>query len=228
MNLKKNITIVTGHFGSGKTNFSMNLALRTAQRGTPVTLIDMDIVNPYFRSADFAGKYPDVHVLAPDYANSNVDLPYLGGGVETALEGADPVIVDVGGDDAGAVALGRYRHTLQAHDYDLLCVISCYRYLTRSPQECVAYLRDIEAACGLTVTGLVNNSNLGKETRPEDVRASVLFAEEVSRLSGVPLLVTAADKRLEGTLDDIEHIEYVDVLVKTIWDKEEEEWQKSR
>ena len=90
------------------------------------------------------------------------------------------------------------------------------------------YLRDIEAACGLSATGLINNSNLGKATTPEDVRASVLFAEEVSRLSGVPLLLTAADKRLEGTLDDIEPIEYVDVLVKTIWDKEEEEWQKSR
>lgn len=228
MDLRKKITIVTGHFGSGKTNFSINLARHAAQGGARVTLIDMDIVNPYFRSADFVGQYPGVNVLAPDFANSNVDLPYLGGGVETALEGDAPVIVDVGGDDAGAVALGRYRPVLLRQDYDLLCVISCYRYLTRSPEECVEYLRDIEAACGLSATGLINNSNLGKATTPEDVRASVLFAEEVSRLSGVPLLLTAADKRLEGTLDDIEPIEYVDVLVKTIWDKEEEEWQKSR
>lgn len=217
MKLTKKITIVTGHFGSGKTNFSVNLARENA----PVTLIDLDIVNPYFRTADFIGKFEGVNIIAPEFANSNVDLPYLGGFIDAAFEADGPVIVDVGGDDAGATPLGMYRETLVAQGYEMLSVISKYRPLTATPEDCLQYLKEIEAACGLFVTGLVNNSNIGPATTEEDVRESVAYAKKVSELCGVPLLCTTADRRLEGTLGGIEDLMLVDVLVKTIWDKEE-------
>ncbi len=96
-NMKK-ITIVTGHYGTGKTNYSVNLALEAARTGEPVSIVDLDIVNPYFRTADFGRLFAEhgVTMITPDYANSNVDIPVLKFALERNASVAGYLVV-VGG-----------------------------------------------------------------------------------------------------------------------------------
>ena len=213
------IKIITGHYGSGKTNLAVNLAVDAARQGQDVTLIDLDIVNPYFRSADFTGELEKlgVRVIAPLYANSNLDIPALTGAVDAALETEKGrIIVDVGGDDAGAIALGRYAPAIRRGPYDFFYIVNQYRYLTSTPEEALRVLDDITAVSRLTPTGIVNNSNLGEETVGDTVTASVPFAQEIAQTAGLPLWATAYDQRL-GALPVPEPYP-VAVWVKKIWE----------
>ena len=143
------VIAVTGHYGSGKTNFSINLAISIAKNGTSVTIVDLDIVNPYFRTADFSDllDMQGIHVIVPEYANTNLDIPVLPASVDAAIAQKDGVVIlDVGGDDAGAIALGRYAARIRDAGYDLLYVINENRYLTKTPEEAVSLLREIEQA----------------------------------------------------------------------------------
>ena len=187
----KRITLVCGHYGSGKTNFSLNLALNAAKRGERITLVDLDIVNPYFRTADYKDE----------------------------LEAAGVnVIIDVGGDDAGATALGRFSRQLNESGYDMLCVINKYRKFISDPEEAVEMLAEIEAACRLKATGIVNNSHLGAQTTAQDILASVPYAEKTAELASLPLVCTTAPKSVASELEGkIENLCPVDVLVKLPW-----------
>lgn len=190
----KHITIVSGHYGSGKTNFAVNYALRLKEqfpRGI-VSAADVDIVNPYFRTADAkdfllkAGVIP----LIPEFANSNVDIPSLPHQLTALFSGTmsenEYTVIDVGGDD-GAVALGRYAKDLNAADYDMIYVVNKYRPLTEDPRDAAELMREIEAISGLRCTAVVNNSSLGLETTSEDVIDSVEYAKECAALVGLPL-----------------------------------------
>ena len=198
----RKLTVVTGHYGSGKTNFSVNLALGISDAGNKCTVIDLDIVNPYFRTADFGDMFKNrgIELFAPVYANTNLDIPSLNIPLESILADGGYVIIDVGGDDEGAKALGRYAPVINAFaDRQMLYVINKYRYLTKEPADAVQVMREIEYSCGLTHTGLVNNSSLGAETTADTVRSSLAFADEVSKLSGLPIAATCA---VEGAMPD--------------------------
>ncbi|MBQ3842359.1 MAG: cobalamin biosynthesis protein CobQ [Ruminiclostridium sp.] len=189
------LTVITGHYGAGKTNFAVNLALDAAERGEKCTVIDLDIVNPYFRTADFEKPFAQkgIDLYAPVYANSNLDIPSLNIPLESILAAGGRVIIDVGGDDEGAKALGRFAPVITAcESTDMLYVINRYRYLTKEPAEAVQVMREIEYSCGLAHTGIVNNSSLGAETTADTVLASLPFAEETARLAGLPLRATCA------------------------------------
>ena len=118
----KRITIVTGHYGSGKTNFAVNLAVDLCRKGKSVVLVDLDIVNPYFRSADFKEQLTEmgIEMICPVYANTNLDIPALGADIYSVFNKDDGryIIFDVGGDDAGAAALGRYSHLIQQEEFE--------------------------------------------------------------------------------------------------------------
>ena len=219
MELTKRLNLITGHYGSGKTNLAVNLALDAKKEGKSVAIVDLDIVNPYFRTADFSEMLENngIRVIVPMYANSNLDIPALTGAVDAVLNsGEDCVILDVGGDDAGAIALGRYAPAISAQEYDLFYVVNRYRYLTATPDEALEVLRDIAAVSRLSPTGVLNNSNLGGETTAAEVERSAAFAGEVARLAGVPLRATAYDRRL-GELSVPEGYP-VDIYVKKIWE----------
>ena len=221
MEEKRKIYLITGHYGSGKTNFAVNLALDQRKLGKTVTLVDLDIVNPYFRSADFTAMLTEqgIGVVSPIYANSNLDIPALSGAVDAVFDnGGDCVIIDVGGDDAGAIALGRYAPAIARHDYALWYVVNRCRYLTQTPEEALSVLGEIAAVSRLRPGGIVNCSNLGEETTAEIVRSSVNFAAEVARLAGVPMEHTVYDRRL-GELD-VPGGYPVDVYVKKPWDED--------
>lgn len=194
----KSCVIVCGHYGAGKTNLTVNLALAAAQSGEAVSVIDMDIVNPYFRTADFQELFREagIQLIAPIYANTNLDLPVLPPSVGAAIrEKTGRLFLDVGGDDDGAVALGGFSALLKERGYSMLYVVNSRRELEPEPGEEAALLRRIQTASRLKVTHLVNNTNLGPETTSEVLLQSLPYLEEVSKRTGVPVLGAAAEDR---------------------------------
>lgn len=190
----RKITVLTGHYGVGKTNLAVNMAMHLRRLGS-VSVVDADIVNPYFRTADFKKlfKENDIKSFCHMYAGTNLDTPVLDFDMENIIASGDYIIIDVGGDDAGAFALGRYRHIFEkyANNTDMLYVFNRYRREDFSPEEAACILRDIENACGMKCTALVNNSNLGAETDFDTVRSSLAFGRELERLTGLDTAFTA-------------------------------------
>jgi energy-coupling factor transporter ATP-binding protein EcfA2 len=204
MNSSKRITLFCGHYGSGKTNIAVNLALLAKQEYEKVAVADLDIVNPYFRSKDSSEDFEKagIRLICSEYANSNVDIPALPQDLYAITDDKSMrVIIDVGGDDRGALALGRLTPAILAENsYEMLMVINCYRPLTRDAASTIEVMREIEAACKIPFTGLVNNSNLGRETTAEDILNSPDYANEVSLASGLPVVMTTFAKELEDQL----------------------------
>ncbi len=207
--------VITGHYGSGKTNIAVNLAIDLAEKGEHVCVVDLDIVNPYFRTADFEELFKSrgIRLAAPRFANTNLDIPSLCIDMEALLDNYR-VILDVGGDDSGALALGQYAALLSARSCDMLYVVNKYRFLTHTPYEAVELLRDIEQASGIKATGIVNCSNLGESTSAKDVESSRDFAEQCAEAAGVPVVFTAA--RRELNMNDVYS---VDIYVRPFWEE---------
>jgi len=216
--LEKTI-LVTGHYGSGKTNLSVNLAIDLKKQGRQVVLVDLDIVNPYFRTADFKDlmQQKGIELFASPYANSNLDLPILTAQLGARLGGGDTVIVDVGGDDSGATALGGYAPRILQNPYSMLYVINSYRYMTRQATEATGLMKAIEKSSRLRVTHLVNNSHLSHLTTKEDVERSLPYANLVAEQTGKPLAFTAAKRDVAKELAHLTDIYPVDIYVKAPW-----------
>lgn len=204
--MAKRVTIFAGHYGSGKTNLAVNYALALKKGGTEVKIADLDIVNPYFRTKDSADvlEAAQIPLISPAFANSNVDLPALPQELYALVQRRDFfAVMDVGGDDRGAYALGRYTpYILEENDYEMVFVVNFYRPLTTTPEEAMEVMGEIEAACGIRFTCIVNNSNLGNLTTAEDVKATAKKAETLSRLSGLPLWMTSAEEKVAAELTD--------------------------
>ena len=206
----KRITLIAGHYGSGKTNIAVNYALHLAQAGEKVCIADLDIVNPYFRTKDSAEvlEKAGVELISPQCANSNVDLPALPAEAYRLVQDKTAyAIMDIGGDDRGAYALGRYRpFILEENNYRMAFVANASRPLTRTPEEALEVMREIEAACGINFTCIVNNTNLAAETTVDTVLDSVAYIEKLCTLSGLPLWMHTAErevaKKLEEKLDN--------------------------
>ena len=202
----KRLTLFAGHYGSGKTNIAVNYALHLAREGKDVVIADLDIVNPYFRTKDSASvlEKAGVKLISPQFANTNVDLPALPAeAYRLVTDKSIHGIMDIGGDDRGAYALGRYVPAMKAeNDYRMVFVANAYRPLTRTPQEALEVMREIEAACGLEFTDIVNNSNLASETSPETITATEGYMETLSQLSGLPIWMTTAEKAVAAQLPD--------------------------
>ena len=217
----KRITVFSGHYGSGKTNVALSVALGLARSGQSVTVADLDIVNPYFRTKDSARELEKagIELICSDYANTNVDIPALPQSMYAITDDRSrKVVVDLGGDDRGALALGRLAPAiLEENDFDLFAVINMFRPLTKTAEETVGVMKEIEAASGLRFTGLVNNSNLGEETTPETVLSSLPYAEETARLTGLPIVMTTVEKELYPLLkEEIPNLEEITLQPK-IW-----------
>ena len=198
------IVLLAGHYGSGKTNVAVNFALDIQKRHDRVAIADLDIVNPYFRSKDSVELFEQhgIRLICSQYANTNVDVPALPPDLYAIADDKGLyTVIDVGGDDRGALALGRLAPSLKAeNDYAMLMVINCYRPLTRTPEEVLDVMREIEAAGHVPFTGLINNSNLGADTTAEDVLRSMAYAEQTSALTGLPLVMTTVDAPLYDEL----------------------------
>ena len=191
------ITVLVGHAGTGKTNTALGFALAEAERGHDVTLADLDVVNPYFRSSDYADLLADagVRLIAPVLAGTTLDTPSLTGELDAVIGqvATDPnrrLILDVGGDDDGATTIGRWARQLQVANAQVWYAVSAFRALTQTPEEAAAMLPDIEEHAHLKAAAVLNTSNLGDETKPEHVEHGRAFAREVARLCNLPLVAT--------------------------------------
>ena len=203
MNFKR-ISLFAGHYGSGKTNIAVNYAFKLNENGLPVMIADLDIVNPYFRTKDSEADFKKrgIELISSAYSNSNLDIPALPSQIyRTVQDTSKYAIIDVGGDDQGAVALGRYvPFILEENNFDMFFVANCFRPLTQTPEAALAVMREIESACGLPFTAIINNSNLGGETKPENILSSKDYIEKLSEISGLPIAFTCVDKRLFNQL----------------------------
>lgn len=201
----KRILLFSGHYGSGKTNIAVNLALRLRQSRDRVTIADVDIVNPYFRTSDSRKQLEDagIRLICSSFAGSNVDLPSLPAEIYgITADREQTAIIDVGGDDRGALALGRLRdQILEENNYEMFFVINRFRPLTRTAEDAVEIMREIEAAGKIPFTAVINNSNLGEETSAQDVLDSRKYADDVCRLTGLPLRMTTVTQSLYPQLD---------------------------
>lgn len=202
----KRITLLAGHYGSGKTCIAVSLAKHIKKQGFETSIVDLDIVNPYFRTKDSERDLNDsgIDVICSEYANTNLDAPALPKEIYTVIsDKSKHVVIDVGGDDRGAVALGRYTpDILKENDYDMLFVVNCYRPLTKTPEDALEIMREVEAASGIGFTAIVNNSNIGDETSAKDVEKSSGYIKKLAELSGLPVKYITVTEKVYASLND--------------------------
>ncbi|MCQ2432773.1 MAG: hypothetical protein MJ175_09245 [Clostridia bacterium] len=206
-NKPRRVAIFCGHYGSGKTNIAVNYALYLKKCGNPVRIADLDIVNPYFRTKDSMKELEaaGIPLISSNYANSNVDLPALPAELYSLVQQKNTFAVfDVGGDDRGAYALGRYRpYILEEDDFEMIYVVNFCRPLTPTPEDAVEVMNEITAASGIPFTAIINNTNLAHATTPELIRDSVRQTDKLSELTGLPVLMTTVREDLAPSLSDI-------------------------
>lgn len=200
----KRVTLFAGHYGSGKTNIAVNYAEYLKNEGYDVVIADLDIVNPYFRTKDSIERLEEngIELISPEYANTNVDLPALPSEIYGVVQNRSKhAVLDIGGDDRGAYALGRFApYILEENDYEMIYVANFSRPLTRTAEDAIEVMREIELAGGIKFTAIVNNTNLGQETTIETVLNSSHEAQRLGELSGLPLLFTSVEKSVAAKL----------------------------
>ena len=203
----KRLTLFAGHYGSGKTNIAVNYAMLLADEGKKVCIADLDIVNPYFRTKDSESELraKGVTLICSEYANTNVDVPAIPAESYRIVQDKSCFsVIDIGGDDRGAYALGRFADAIKAEgEYRMAFVLNRYRPLTSTVEGAVEIMREIEAAAGIKFNCIVNNSNIGCETTPEIVRESLAFAEDVSRATGLPIWLNTVAKEIANEITGI-------------------------
>jgi hypothetical protein len=216
------VLVHIGHFGSGKTELSLNVALAEAAKGARVGLYDLDIVNPFFRSGEQREmlEAAGVAVVAPLFVNKTVEVPALPPEVLSAFTGYyDVAVLDVGGDPEGATALGRYHGELAAADRYVRCVVNTRRPFTRTPQDIADMAREMERRGRVCIDALVNCTNLAMETTPEVVLEGERVVREAARLLGIPLEFTAAPRDLCGEVARRAAVPVtpLDIYIRPVW-----------
>ena len=225
----RQFNIICGHYGCGKSNYSINLALEMAHSGRKVMLVDLDLVNPYFLSSGYKDMLEEngIKVIAPLFANTNVETPALPADLNLMFETDRDVVMDLGGDDAGAVVLGRYATQLKAINYEMTYLVNKYRNLTAEVDDTVEILKEIEAASRCKATKVVNNSHLKFETTYEAVKDSIEYAKEVSEKLGLPFMGTTIpafllkDDRVKKEIEESSETFFpVEIYVRAPWENE--------
>ena len=207
MRLSAKYYILVGHFGSGKTELSLSLArhLNTKEHGR-VSLVDLDIVNPYFRSGERQELLmrEGIDVIMPPLAYTTVDVPALSADIHGVFESNRyrHVVIDVGGDPAGATALGRYYPFIQPvrEQTQVLYVVNPLRPLSAKPEDICALLSQIEARARIRPDCLVNNANLQRQTTAEHLIDAQNLLAQVSESTSIPIGMVAGYDRLRPEL----------------------------
>ncbi|MCQ2479422.1 MAG: hypothetical protein MJ120_02180 [Clostridia bacterium] len=201
----KRVNLFLGHYGSGKTNVALNFAFDLKEKGLNVSIADLDIVNPYFRTKDSEKELEQagIELVALPFAGTNVDLPSLP--AETyglVMRNDKHVILDIGGDDRGAYALGRFTpYILEENNFDMFFVVNFYRPLTRNAEEAMEVFYEIQQAAKMQFTGIINNSNLGEETTAEDVERTIPLAESLAEKLNLPVVMTTVSEKIFEDVD---------------------------
>ena len=216
------LSIITGHYGTGKTEFAVNMALALAAEGSSVMLADLDIVNPYFRSRERRSllEKAGIRLISTSQACSDADVPALPAELLTILENRDiRGVLDIGGDPVGARVLARFQPRIVMEDYQLIYVLNANRPEVRETENAIAYLRGIESTTGLTCTAIVNNTHLCGETTEAEIRKGAALAAEVSKETGIPVLCHVAEEKFVPALSDLpETVFPITIKMKKPWE----------
>ena len=217
------VSIITGHYGTGKTELSVNLALALAAEGKRVMLADLDIVNPYFRSRERRPQLEaaGIQVISSSQACSDADVPALPAELLAILENRDiRGILDIGGDPVGARVLARFQPKIVQEDYQLIFVLNANRPEVREAEHAIAYLRSIEAVTGLTCSGIVNNTHLCGETTPAEIRKGAALQSSAAWQTGIPILCHTAEVRFADAVSDLrEPVFPITINMKKPWER---------
>jgi hypothetical protein len=201
----KRITLFCGHYGSGKTEISLNAALSLRARFDKVALVDLDIVNPYFRSAEQHEllRRAGIRLLAPTFAMTTVDIPGLPAQIQSVFDQpVERVVFDVGGDDTGAVALGRYKPYFDRDEREMLFVVNALRPFSSNASDIADLYARIAGRARMEAAALINNTNFGAKTSPEDVVRGHEVVLEASRLLGIPVRAVTATQDILSRLPE--------------------------
>ena len=188
------ITIFVGHYGSGKTEVAVNYAIKLKEEGNDVIIVDLDIVNAYYRTKDNEKMLNEmgIEVISPTYANTNVDIPSLPPHLlKVFADKSKKIVFDVGGDDAGATALGRFFGYFSQEKYQMYSVINTKRPLTDNKEDIIIMINDINYNSRLKITGLINNTNLSYETKCSDILKGEETVKEVCKEINLPFIFTS-------------------------------------
>lgn len=215
------LTVVVGHFGSGKTEFSVNLALELA-KDHPTALADLDVVDPYFRSRECKELFDSrgIQLISSSQNCVDADVPSMPAEVMRLFDDERLYgVLDIGGDASGARVLARYRRRLKACGAEVICVVNANRPLTDTPEKAVSYVRSIEAAVGLPITGLVNNTHLCTETELGDILTGAKLLTEVSKETGIPIVCHMASEALaQAAEQSVRPVFPIQVYMKKPWE----------
>ena len=219
---KARILVLVGNYGSGKTEISLNLALKLAHRGEKVTLVDLDIVNPYFRSSERTEllEKEGVKVYAPSFAMSTVDVPSLPADIQAVFaDKSRRVIFDVGGDDTGAAALGQYKPYFDQDDVEVLFVVNAFRPLSGDADSVCDLMLRVAGRSRLSPTAVINNANVAGETEESDLVRGEELLREVSTRMNLPIGYLCAKQDILDKLPD--HLSgeriAIDILMRPEW-----------
>ncbi len=210
----KRINIITGHYGSGKTEIAINMALKLKEKHDRVVICDMDIVNPYFRTNDAKEllKEKGIKVISPDYASTNIDIPVLPGDILSVFSDKDAyAVLDLGGDDDGAIALGQYHRYLKDEDYDMFFVLNALRPDTSNIEDITFLAANIEYMSRAKITGLINNTNLSYLSEAKHLLESMDFAKKAADALGVELKYITGTKDMLASLPDEEKAKAMEI-----------------
>ena len=206
----KRIVIITGHYGSGKTEFAVNYALKLKEQFKHVSIADLDIVNPYFRSREKKIMFEEngINVVDSSIKNATLELPALPAEIIGILQNENMrSVLDVGGDPVGARVLKRFSEQIKCKEYDLFFVINGNRPETRTMEDVIKYLRAIENSSGLKVTGLINNTHMLKSTTVDDIEFGHALTKEVSWETDIPIRYEAVIKNVADKITNKEILE---------------------
>lgn len=218
----KRITLFMGHYGSGKTFVSVNYALRVKELGKKVSIYDLDVVNPYFRTVDARERLEKggVNLVVSPYAETNVDIPAINAASYRMFgDRNEYAVIDIGGDDRGALALGRFSGKIkEENDYDALLVLNMFRPETRDLNGAICVIEEIERAGRLPFTGIVSNSNLGEDTTEKNILDGLEFAEKLFEKTKLPIVFTAVKRDLiKGEIAKLTNVLPVDPIKYGNW-----------
>lgn len=198
------IVIIVGNYGSGKSETAVNLAFHRRRAGLDVSIVDLDLVNPYFRTREAREslRCQGINVILPDEKYMHADLPILSPKVAGIIKTtSDLTILDAGGDDVGVTVLAALADSLAGKLVHMLQVVNPYRPFTETVEGCMKIKEEIEFSSKLKVTGWVSNANLIDHTTPNDIYKGYDLVQELSRISGIPVEFITATSALMDELD---------------------------
>ena len=221
--MSKRIKIFVGSFGSGKTEIAINYSIYCRKSHTKVAIVDLDIVNPYFRTREArdALNLKGIKVIAPEGEMAYADLPIISPEIKGLIQDSDyHLILDVGGDDTGTIVLGNFKSFIEGSDYEMLLVVNSYRPFTQDIPQIEQIAREIENSSRLKICGIVSNPNLSRQTDEKIIQQGHILIKQASQKLNLPIKFICIDERFSQKIRQenfLEPIFYIKRFMHLPW-----------